>query len=403
MDGPARVLLDEALVRRHAINPAFLAHHAIVPTTETDEAIIAAIADADNVEAVEGLRFATGRPVIVRAAPMAEIEQALRHARAPALPAHVAEASARLVAGAARRERTNMYRCVVVDRSGSNRTLTIAAATHEAAVMALVDDGLTPIEVASAGPSLAGNLRQRARIDVAGWIDSLAADLTPDDERETVERIWLVGGDVHVATISDGAGTIADVAPISPDQLGWTLAGSHVAMARRTTIDAAAADPSRPWVMARRGNQIFVLARGRSGASALARRTVSALLIAMLLILTIPVTTSIGARWLTAEERRRIAALGATPATDAEDTDRIRALLDRPSLSGIVAETSARLAGGSTVHAISRDRAGRIVIEIDSADPEAARAAIPPGLRLAAAGQSAVTDRGMRSRFESRR
>ena len=249
------------------------------------------------------------------------------------------------------------------------------------------------------------------------WVDALARWLTPRGELAP-EEVVLPAADVHVLTAPLPAGTrvagaVAALAPIPPEQLRWTAhvatdsAGRRqvrVAMARKVAIRVIGVKSrviGGPAVIARVGNERFVLAEGGSGASALARRTVIALFAAMALILTIPLTTALGAKLLGAKERHAIAALGTgtTGQTEAQRAlaERLRPALARPTVSALAAKVVAVLPAGATLQATRRDDSGLVTIEIDAADPD--RVAVP-GYRKT--GQWPVTDRGIRSRFEGR-
>ena len=251
----------------------------------------------------------------------------------------------------------------------------------------------------------------------AWWVDALAGRLTPKGERKP-EEVELAPGDVHVVTAPLPAGArvaaiVAATAPIPPEQLRWTAhvttgAGGRrqvrVAMARKTAIAAARRTSTRvggPAVVARAGDERFVLVEGGSGSTPAARRTVVALLGALGLILTIPLTTALAAGLLAANERRAIAAVDNGAAQRAEVqralAERLRPALARPTLSALAAEAIAVLPAGGALHAIRRDDSGLVTIEIDAADPD--RVSLP-GFRRT--GQWPVTDRGIRSRFEAR-
>ncbi|WP_414900867.1 hypothetical protein ACMT1E_13450 [Sphingomonas flavalba] len=252
---------------------------------------------------------------------------------------------------------------------------------------------------------------------LAWWVDALAGRLTPKGERKP-EVVELAPADVHVMTapLPPGgrvAAIVAAMAPIPPEQLRWTAhvttgAGGRrqvrVAMARKAAIAAARRKApliGGPTVIARDGHERFVLVEGGSGSTPAARRTVIALLAALGLILTIPLTTAFVAGVLAASERRAIAAVDNGAAQRAEVqralAERLRPALARPPLSALAADAIRAMPAGAAIHAIRRDDSGLVTIEIDAADPD--RVSLP-GFRRT--GQWPVTDRGIRSRFEAR-
>ncbi|PZO92045.1 MAG: hypothetical protein DI623_00920 [Sphingomonas sanxanigenens] len=279
----------------------------------------------------------------------------------------------------------------------------------------------------------------------AHWIDALASRLTPRGERtgrdmilargeqptpSGPDRISLGEEESFVATARLRPGetmmqAIGRVAPIAPAELVWKARRAsgphgarllHVAMARRTRIDAiAAAYPktpeARPTIGVTRGDGPMILVAGGAGSSAAARATVKALLAALILLLTIPLTTWAGAKLLTMREARATRAAearggGALAAKRQADATialaaRLRPALERESAGALIGRLARALPDGARLATLDEAADGRLIVEVDSSDPDPVRAAFAP-LGLKATAQRAVTDRGIRSRFEGR-
>lgn len=282
-------------------------------------------------------------------------------------------------------------------------------------------------------------------MNFAGWIDALAGRLTPRAERSGrdltlaageipkpsgPDRIGLGEEESFVATTRLRPGetvtqAIGRLAPIAPAELVWKARRAsgpqgarllHVAMARRARIDAIlAAYPTtpeaKPAIGVTRGGARTVLVAGGVGSSPAARATVKALLVAFALLLTIPMTTWAGAKLLTLRETRAAQAAeaqggGALAAKRQADTTvalaaQLRPALERESTGALIEKLTKALPDGARLATLDEAADGKLVVEVDSNDPDPVHAAFAP-LGLKATAQRAVTDRGIRSRFEGR-
>ena len=282
-------------------------------------------------------------------------------------------------------------------------------------------------------------------MNFTGWIDALAGRLTPRAERNGrdmalapgeipkpsgPDRLSLGEADSFVATARLRPGeTIAQaigrLAPIAPVELIWKAHRArgpqgahllHVAMARRSRIDAILATypkapEARPTIGVARGGNLTILVTGGAGSSPAARATVKALLAAFALQLTIPLTTWAGAKLLTMREARAAQAAeaqggGALAAKRQADTTvalavQLRPALERESTGALIEKLTKALPDGARLATLDEAADGKLVVEVDSNAPDPVRAAFAP-LGLKATAQRAVTDRGIRSRFEGR-
>jgi hypothetical protein len=139
------------------------------------------------------------------------------------------------------------------------------------------------------------------------------------------------------------------------------------------------------------------------------RQTRAILIIIACLVGSIPLTIAIGAWVLHLTEERRSDALRRTlePRLPleraAESIERARPsfarLVERATLSDVVERLARSLPAEAKVHAMGRDQAGILTIEIDTADPDLLRPAIErdPVLRdLDEVGQTRSGDHGLR-------
>lgn len=174
--------------------------------------------------------------------------------------------------------------------------------------------------------------------------------------------------------------------------LSWRL------KAPATPVERAG-DPARPFPEKRFDRGSLVTAAGAAG-----------------LLLSIPLSTAIGARLLAeANERQseiiaRAAASRVAAAREAAAIERARPeaarLLGRRTVSELVERFARALPPDARIHALSREESGAIVAEIEIMDPDLLRPALAsdPLLKsLRAIGQRGVPDGGIRVSMRSER
>lgn len=243
------------------------------------------------------------------------------------------------------------------------------------------------------------------QLDPEAW-HQLAA-LTQGGARRAV----LAPPDIFVATLmlpkaaagregSAVALQIDQLAPIDPAALRWghsarradTGIEVHVAMARAEQIDAIAAAFHRaghaapPLHAAIEPGCTVLLAAGDGGASSAARADRQALLAAAALLLSIPVTTLLFAQFGIAllapsvEARERLAAPRLAAERRVRQDEALKAALrpiaTRPNVTGLLAELAAVLPPTAYVEQIEQDDRRQVRVVINSAEPDAAMAAV---------------------------
>ena len=194
---------------------------------------------------------------------------------------------------------------------------------------------------------------------------------------------------------------LSQVSPVEPALLRWATApiesgadkiGVRVAMARsdriealRTLFEANGIDP--PPICAATPEGPVELARGaRISGKASDRIRARDWAIAVLLIATIPLTTTLGATLLRAGAQDRIEVLekGAAPRLEAEAKARqaeelrrdLRPLVTRPSITATLEELAIRLPPTDHVKSISQAGDRILLFTVETADAEAAEAAL---------------------------
>jgi len=121
-----------------------------------------------------------------------------------------------------------------------------------------------------------------------------------------------------------------------------------------------------------------------------------------------PLAATLGVTLLAGSTEREAASLARRLAARPALVTRapVAAALGRETVSATMARLDTALPEGATLHALGRDADGVLEMEIDTADPEALRAALardPALARLATAGETMVPDRGLRLRLVERR
>jgi hypothetical protein len=125
-----------------AISRDYLAARMIAPIRIEAGRLVVAMADPTDAEAIAGIGFATGLPVVPRVARVDDIRRAIGlDATTAPLPPKAA------------------FRSTVVDSAGSARTVTLVAADRAAARRSLQGEGLRPVSVTHGEPSLVQRLR----------------------------------------------------------------------------------------------------------------------------------------------------------------------------------------------------------------------------------------------------
>jgi len=247
--------------------------------------------------------------------------------------------------------------------------------------------------------------RRIEELDAEGW-----AELAALIERSRA-RIVLTAPDAYVTSVSlpkaarkrlrsAVALQLSQLAPVDPDLLRWAMALTEigpdriivrVAMARAARVEALQALCEAngivpPPVHAATPEGTLELAPGHDGSRTWSKVDRRAWAIAALLILTIPLTTALGAMGLEATVQGRIAALQreAGPRLRAEAKARqseglrhaLRPLFAHPSASATIEELAARLPMTDHVKSIEQAGNGILQFTLESADPEGAQAAL---------------------------
>lgn len=236
-------------------------------------------------------------------------------------------------------------------------------------------------------------------LDEAAWRRIVAAATG----REV--RVRLAPPDVHILSLlvprkqgSRGtaiAEALADQAPLDPDRLRWAVrwgaageasVAARVAIAHadhvRSIIGAFEAHGITPAIIADiDGRPATLVAGKRAGRSPLVT-----MLVALLLLATIPLSTAVGAHVLAAAIDRANAGIAAEGdprlAAEARAAEMARArpvigrLLEQRPISEIVARLAAVLPTGARIHTLSRDADGNVTVAVDLIDPDALRPAL---------------------------
>lgn len=318
------------------------------------------------------------------------------------------------------------WRCTVELEDGGRAMRVIDAPSRDAAVLALVGAGQTPIAIDSGAPSLVEALVRRAdpvvdtrfcEVRVTGdailvsppdgspWSGPAPERLTEENRARLAGidaplRIWLAPGDVLWLPIAPGDRTIAAAldaeAPLPANRLGWGIAGSGVVVAHRDRLKALAAVFQTHALFAEHDGVAVPLSWPRATA-----RVDQGKLAALLLLATIPFTIWGGADLLT--QRLDSATLQLRGRMDARRTTAAPDPFAAPPVSQRLATLARAWPDGVGLHALAALPDGRIELEADVADPDALRPLLrddPALQRLREVDQRMVPNGTIRMRLQ---